>query len=401
MGQRLAVIGLVLAAIAAIFLFTQQQQALKDVQNAQTAQAEMEDRRATDVVQVRAAGTTGAQAEQDRSTAVAFAQNAGTAQAEADSGRETAAADARIAGTQSAELVALATAQVGTVEAVRATAEGEANLRATVEAESTAEISTAQAQIDAQATKQTDFDSAIGTATAQVDLAEFARQSAEDDRATALVQFWVMATANGAQSETQTPQATISGATAVPTLQPTSPSAATVEATPAPTTAAGVIPPLTESFTTNDKKLTFKYPQGWVTGETSQGPIVVASSRAILQRSSNELQSGEVEIQMIIGPTSAIPGVSAGATPSDVMRGVRDLYKAPAVTDEGDTTEIKLGQHAAARFDGKEGNNTVVVTVVDLGSDTVAIAFAYSFPGEMDNFIQVVDDILTSLEYQG
>jgi hypothetical protein len=404
MGQRLAVIGFVIAVILAIYMFTQQQQAQTDLQTAQTAQADMADRSGTAVAQAQGASTAQSQADDARITAVAQAENAAATQAESDSRAATAAADARIAGTRSAEIAAAGTAQDGTIQAVQATAEYGVNQQATLEAQSTAALSTAQAQIDAQATVQTGYDSAVGTATAQVDLAEFARQAAEEDRATALAQFWVAATVIADQSDTQgTAQAIVSGVTGTPLPAATPVPPTPVESTtlPQPTTSAGTIPPLTESYTTNDKKLTFNYPQGWVAGEVNQGVILIANSQTILQRSSNDLQSGEVEIQMIVGPASSIRGVTAGAKPSEVLDAVRTIYQSQNVTNLSDNNALTLGEHAAARLTAIEGNNAVAITVVDLGNDNIALAFAYAFPGELDLYLKGIDAVLATLQYQG
>src|SRR5215510_4946725 len=122
MGQRLAIIGFALAVILAIFLFTQQQDALKQKQIAQTAQADTDRQSGTAVVQAYMASTAQAQSDADRLTAVAAAQSAGTAQAESDAQRETAVAEAQSADNLSNQIAASATFQAGTAEAAQAAA---------------------------------------------------------------------------------------------------------------------------------------------------------------------------------------------------------------------------------------------------------------------------------------
>jgi hypothetical protein len=406
MGQRLAAVGFILAVIVALFMFTQQQQALKDAQLAQTLQADMDTRRGTAVAMAQSASDAQASAEAVQGTAVAQAQGAATAQSKSDSHRETAVAEARAAGTLGAQLGAAATEQYSTAQAAQSAAVDAANQQSTLMAESTAELGTAQAQIDMQATAQAGFDAALGTATAQVDLAEFARQAAEEDRATALAQFWIAATVVANQSDTQaTAQAIVSGVTAAPTAIPVTPTlapTAAVEANPtsSPNTQSGAIPPLTATYTSSDKSFSFNYPEGWVAGDSGQGVILVVSSQDILQRSSSDLKSGELEIQMIVGPATNIRGVQAGATPTEVLKAVRDIYASQNTNQLSDSSEVTIGNHAGARFGGIEGNNAAVITVLDLGNGRIALTFAYMFPGETDRFTPVLDDILASLSYQ-
>lgn len=399
MAQRLAIIGFALAVILAIYLFTQQQQALKDAQQAQAAQADSEQQQATSVAMAQDAVSAQKNAENAQATSAAVAQSAGTAQAESDDQRETAVADAKSAQSLSNQLAATATIQSDMIQSAQAEATSEANQRATVEAESTSELSTQQAQIDAQATTQAGFDAALGTATAQVDLAQFALQAAEEDRATALANYWIAATVVAQQSSSQ---AGSSPATAVPSTQAAPTAIPTLQLLPTAAVAPGTTPPLTETVTTNDKKLSLNYPQGWLAGEVQQGVLLIANSQAIIQRSSSDLQSGELEIEVVALPVTGIRGVSAGAKPEEALTAFRDIYLAQGNNATvGDVATLTIGQYDAARFAGKEGNNGVAVTILDLGNDIVALVFTYTYPGESDQFTQPLNDILATIQYQG
>lgn len=404
MGQRLTVIGLVVAVIAAVLLFIQQQQTLTQVQDVQLAATEADQRRVTAVAMRDDAIGTQVQAEAGQATALAAAQSAGTAQAEADLLRGTAVSQAQSVATSNATIASGAAAQVETAQVALATAQADADQQGTLQAESAARIETAQAQIDDQATRQAGFDAALGTATAQVDLAEFARQAAEEDRATALAQSWILATLVSQQSQAQpTAVETVAQSTQLPTSVPSrstptpAPATEVIELSPTPLPADSNA--LTETFTTDDKRISIQHPSSWSVGEIDTGVLLLVSTRAIMRRNTNDLESGEVEIQLIVGSADYFRGVQAGAAAADVLQTVRDIFTSQGNADISDTAELKVGEYNAARFEGQDGNNAIVVTALDLKTNNYALSFTYFYPGEVEQFTPLMDEILASLHF--
>lgn len=395
-----AILGFVIALGLAVFAFTQQQAAQEAAQTAQTQAAEAQTERDAAVALAQAAQGTQVQAEDGRTTAVAQAQNAGTAQAEAESGQATAAAQAEIAGTQAAEVAATSTVAL---EAVQAALQAELDVRATAQAQSEAALETAEAELNAQATIQTDTLNQLSTATAQIDLAAFARESAEEDRLAALEQAWAAATAlANSQAALETAQAVISGVTAtVPPIPPPT----TPTFPPAPTTVAEEpqgIPPLTAEYTSNNDRVTFNYPQGWEVAELDNGIILIGDSADTLRRQNVTLNRGQFEVTLLVNPITDIQGIEPGSTPADVMEALLGFFADQNPPPEfGTVRGLEIGGFESARVLGLDSGNQLSMTAVDLGNDIGAVVVAYSAQGEMELFIDVVDGIIASLQYNG
>ncbi|MEO8610233.1 MAG: hypothetical protein ABI690_20225 [Chloroflexota bacterium] len=407
MAQRLAIIGFIIAAVVAIFAFGQQQQAVQQAKVALSAQAAAQDQATSAAGQVEVASAAQAQAESAQATAANLADAAGTAQAQAQASAVAAAADAQLAGTAQARSEATSLAQMteiaGTVTAV-------SNEIGTQQAHSQDDLATAGAQLIADATDEVIFAQALGTATAQVDLAQFAASAAEDDRAAALAQARAAETQIAQlQSDLATAQFQLTGLPPVPT------SAFTAQ--PPPTSVPTAVPPtlppqteatavqgdsdLTQQFTSKDGSIQFKYPSGWLVAETSQGPIAIVSSQDVGTRTQNGLTTGQVEATVLIIPGSGITGKTGGtSTPGDVadslVTSIAGQSNSPFTLEAA--TEVALGSQTIGRSQGTDGDNDVLLLVVDAGNDLFGVLVGRTASGERDQYEPTLRAILQTIQ---
>jgi hypothetical protein len=401
MLQRLAIPGFIIALIAAIFLFTQQQQAVQQANTAATAQAEAQAGRA--------------QAEAAQGTAVAQAQAALAGQAQADSKRVTAVAGAESAAAKQAQAAADVSTAQAQAAANQATAQVALTAQAAAQAESTAQVTvlantkndlaTAQAALQVETTAEVQLLTALGTATAQVDLAQFAQSAAEQDRATALAQSWTLATA---QARTLAQIATLETRLASSSGQST-PIAAGITATPSPAsiTQATAAPAatidtaieLSETYTSQDGKIKFSYPKGWVIQESQNG-LLLSNSQAAIDNTGN-IQSGEFVANFLVRPGATVPNIKANPTARDVaerystiiiQRNNPNATIPPAV-------DLTIGSYPAARVPLPGADAEASLIVVDLGSGNFGIALALGFKGELSAYETIFRKMLASVQY--
>lgn len=399
MAQRLAIVGFLIAAVVAIFAFTQQQQAVQQATDALAAQAQAEQQSTAAAGQVEVASAAQAQAESAQASAVAQADNAGTAQAQAQASADAASANAALAGTAQARGEATTSAHM---TEIAGTAVAAANDISTQQAETQNDLATAGAQLVADATDEAIFASALGTATAQIDLAQFAASAAEEDRTAALAQ------ARAAQTQIAQLQSDLATAQSQLTGLPPAPTSSS-PATPLPATAVPpTLPPqpeatvaqgdgdLSQQFTSSDGSLQFSYPGGWLAVETSQGPVAIVSSEAVGTRTENLLTTGQVEATILILPGSGLTGKTSGtATVQDVADSLLSTISAQFTMDT--PTEVTLGSLTLARSQGSDGDNDVVLFVMDAGNDLFGVLVGRTASGERDQYEPVFRAIVQTI----
>jgi hypothetical protein len=401
MVQRVAVIGFVVALVIAVLAFSQQQTAVQEAQTAAAAQAESEAGRATAVALSDSAATAQADALAAQATAQTIAETQSAAAAQAQAALETAQADSQAAFTRAAAIQASATAGANvaaTAAAVSADAQAAA---ATAGAD---QLATMGAQIASAATAQTAAESELATATAALDLALFARESAEADRAAALEQAWAAATEiAGQQAQVATAQAILNGAptSAAPQSPTDVPATATLpEPTAAPTEASPAGLSLDGEFISRDDSLRFNMPGDWVSGELDNGIVLVGSSNAVFQRVGSELSAGMFEIDFVRLPLANLDNLNADSPISEVMTQVIAVSSSggSGPTNLGEVSVYDINGIPAARVEGDEGGNKLVLTVLKpVGVDTILLAFAYAIPDELPGFLPTLDNILNSV----
>lgn len=395
MVQRVAVIGFVIALIIAVLAFTQQQAALDEARSALAARDEAEADRVTAVAMMQDAAATQVSALSGQATAQAAAEAQSAAAATAEAARATAETDAAVAAERAEAVQATATAGAEALATAAAASEEEQANAAAAMADQLAELG---AQAEAASTAQAAAQAALATVTAELDRAVFARESAEADRAAALEQAWAAATEMAAQqAQVATAQAIVSGVTATPLPPTPAPAVATLP----PTEAPALRPALTSEFVSRDDGLRFAMPEGWVSAELDNGIILVGTSNSVFERSGSVLSAGMFEIDFIRLPLDNLGTLSPDSTVEDVMTQVIELSTSgdSGPTDLGDIRQFTIAGMEAARVEGSEGGNTLVLTVLKPeDGKTILLAFAYAVPGEMPDFLPILDDMLASLQ---
>ncbi len=400
MVQRLAVIGFIVAVIIAVFAFTQQQQAVNQAAVAQTAQARAENAQVTAAALAQDASGTQVGAEAALATAQRQAAQAGTALAEANIERSTAVAQAQVAGTSEASMLSTAAVESTGIAALATRGIETASALYSEQAET---LAAAQADAAEFATAQVEIVSLLGTATAQVDLAAFAQEAAEEDRATAVAQARAAETQLAAmRSDVATAQFFLTGlppSTPAPTLAETAiiPEATAIieESTPEVTD-----PALTQTFTSNEGLLSFRYPADWLVGQLPSGVVFIASSEATASRTTNALAPGQFDTSLFIVSGADLTGQAGTTTVVDVLTGLATfLTEQSATTTFNAVRNITLGQRSVARTDGSNGTNDVLLLVIELGDDAFLVAFASSAVGEMTEFEPILRSIITTVVY--
>jgi hypothetical protein len=400
MAQRLAIVGFVVAAVVAIFAFVQQQQAIQKATDALSAQADAEQQSTAAAGQVEVASAAQAQAESAQASAVAQANNSGTAQAQAQASADAASANAALAGTAQARGEATANAHMTEIAGTAAAA---ANDISTQQAETQNDLATAGAQLIADATDEAIFAQVLGTATAQIDLAQFAASAAEEDRAAALEQ------ARAAQTQIAQLQSDLATAQFQLTGLPPAPTSSS-PATPLPATAIPpTLPPqaeatvaqdegdLSQQFTSKDGSIQFSYPGGWLAVETSQGPIAILSSEDVGTRTANLLKTGQVEATVLILPGSGLTGKTSGTvTVQDVADSLLSTISSQFQMEA--STQVNLGGLTIARSQGSDGENDVVLFVLDAGNDLFDVLIGRTASGERAQYEPVLRAILQTIE---
>lgn len=396
----LIVIAMVLAAVA-FTQFTAQQDATALARDAQTAQAEVLAAQATSVAQADAALLAQQTAEAGRDAAAQLVTAAAGTQAAAEAERGTAVAQAEDAAAAQAER-----------EAALVTAQAQMTAQATIQAAGEAQLATAQTLIAAQATDLFTASSALSTATAQVDLADFARFAAEEDRAAALTQAYAAATA---LAQAQATIAAMQPATAAPTLPPATPTQAAPTETLAATTAVQAVTPtagatgtpvvvggvaLNQSFISPDGVVRLNYPEGWLAQDVD-GQIVMVNTIDALSGSGNEIQPGHFIGNIIFGPASQLPGLTAETGAVEFLAALREIVNARATSDAllSEPTALTVGPFSAARAEVSSANGQTLVIALQLGGGNLAVGFGNTAPGELDQFEPIFRAILGTLQY--
>jgi hypothetical protein len=399
-STRLAVIGFIIAVIIAVYAFITQQQATDRARLAAFEATLADEGRVTALALMQEAIGTQVQAEAGQATARADSAVASTAQSEAEAAVVSAEAQANEAVTRNAQIAATSTAASETLQATSAAA---TKRLSTIQAQGTAAIATVQAELDAQATTQADTLNQLATATSQIDLADFARQSAEADRARALEQLWAVGTRQAETlDELATAQAIISGVTPTPIPTNAPPASPTLpsEATPVSGIATdGNTESLSNNFESNDKRMRLQYPGGWFAREVNTNFVTIVNDSILFDRGNQALASGQYEIN-VLASTRTDLGIPTAATAEEILLTFIDFFKSRDSTfQNGDPVALTLGSYAASRVPGNDSNNDLSVTLIDLGNDSVVLAFAYSTVGESDQFSTVLDTVLATVEF--
>jgi len=400
MVQRLAVLGFIIAAAVAIFAFVQQQNAVQQAAAAMSAQAEADTARGTALAMAEQASDTQAEAEAGQATAVSQAEAASTAQVEAQASASAVAADAALAETAGARGMATADAQM---TAAAGTVTAGAQQVEAIQTQSASDRATAEAQIRADATEEVILFMMLGTATAQVDLAQFAASAAEEDRAAALAQSRAAQTQVAQlESDLATAQFQLTGLPPAPTALPTTPTVAPT-ASPEPTATPRTVgeTELSQNFQSEDGSIAFAYPADWFAVEFSNGGISMTNDRELLQAQADALNADQVYVDLFTLTSEQLGGVPTDTPVIEVatvlVDNITSQPNSPFTLDE--PTELTLNAIPAARSAGSNGDNGLVLILLDVGSETYVVAAASTAPEAIETYEPILRAILETLAF--
>lgn len=402
---RLLGAGIVVALIAAVLAFTQQQQAASDMRLAQNAQATAVSTAGTAVAAANSAATAQKQAEDAQVTAEANANTAATAQKNAENAQATAEANANAA----------ATAQKQAQDA-QATANANANAAATAQKNAENAAATANAgQKDAQNAQatavagQTNAQNAQATAVANANDAATkqaeAQTAAQNNEATAVAAqnqaVSAMATVAALQIDSNDMQATLTALSAqatsdaqnrgqvgvVPTNTPRANNPVVI-ATVTPQGGGGQSNnDLTEQFVSKDGSLSFNYPSGWGVQESSNGSIVL-----------NDPSKAFVVLVLPV-PAGQLP---ANTRPPAIASGVAPTFatnlKLTGMTF-GQPTTTTVNGHAAGIVEGSNTQVDMVVVAIDMGGGKYMILLGLVNKGLLSRYEPTLLDIAATIQY--
>ena len=286
----------------------------------------------------------------------------------------------------------------------------------------------------AAATVEEATEEAVGEATEEATEAvgEVTQEATEETRATP-TESAAEATEEGTEEATEVAAAPTERPTEAATREATeeATSEATEEATREATEeATPEAMELDATFTSDDGSITFMYPSEWVVREAN-GQILLASSEAALTATDEMPSSGEFRAAIVVSAiTDMDTGLSAGATPVEVLQAVADTLReaglvedltdmagdeateAAEATQQAEATveaETKMafeepeattiGMHDAARMKGTLVDGEVSLWAIDLGDDVFAVITAASAQGEMAGFEQTLMAVAETLTY--
>lgn len=155
--------------------------------------------------------------------------------------------------------------------------------------------------------------------------------------------------------------------------------------------------PLGRVYTAPDGQLSFQYPSGWVVaGEPTQ--LQLANSPQAL--TATQPRPGQFQARITAGPIAARPGLTADATPRQVVESfvtaIRQGLDAPTFSEP---VELTIGAWAASRVEAASADGQAVLLAVDLGDGIYAIVSGVAAPGELAAFELALRSVIETLVY--
>lgn len=165
-------------------------------------------------------------------------------------------------------------------------------------------------------------------------------------------------------------------------------------AAPAP---AATPTPLGQVYTAPDGRLSFQYPLGWVVaGEPTQ--IQLANSRMAL--TATRPRPGQFQARITAGPIAARPGLTAEATPRQVVDSfVAAIQQGMDAPTFGEPADVLIGALPAGRVEATTADGQAVLLAVNLGGGIYAIVSGVAAPGELAAFEPALLAIIQTLVY--
>ncbi|MBL8156006.1 MAG: hypothetical protein JNM70_17640, partial [Anaerolineae bacterium] len=156
---------------------------------------------------------------------------------------------------------------------------------------------------------------------------------------------------------------------------------------------------LGETFRSNDRSTRFDYPTGWIIEELNNGVILIVNQEEVFNADPNDLTAGMFSMSLIVTTVEDM-GAPEGTTAASFLPALVDFIEGQDPPGQmGEVAEIEIGGLPAARSLGTQGGNDLALVIVDLDDGVLAVSIASSDEGEMDQFLDVMDAIMASVQY--
>jgi WD40 repeat protein len=161
---------------------------------------------------------------------------------------------------------------------------------------------------------------------------------------------------------------------------------------------------LTQTFASEDERMTLRYPEGWFALTESDGFTIIATREDLADFSGDvQLPSGEAALALIFSdnPPDSDQDLFVGDTPSEIMSRVLDVLRETneEVGRFSNPEALVISDNDAARIEGDIGGNDVVIFVMDLGNDLYNLMIGVTAPDELEKFEPKFLAIAASINY--
>lgn len=145
--------------------------------------------------------------------------------------------------------------------------------------------------------------------------------------------------------------------------------------------------------------LSINYPEGWVT-ESEDRLLFLASSEELITQIKEVGQPSPRSGQMITSISTISPEMTSRLTTNSeesIASQIATVFIGDIINN---IEEITIANRSAAIVTGTMGNSDINVIVIDVGSDTHAMIFAFTSQGEGESIIQTIKNMAKSMSYE-
>jgi hypothetical protein len=167
--------------------------------------------------------------------------------------------------------------------------------------------------------------------------------------------------------------------------------------------------PLPETYTSDDGRLTLRYPTGWAIQSEANGLVIVATSEMFLQREDIvTLSSGEAGVLVLFLNVTAVGEEAftidplASNDPLVILDAISEALPlggdAETILDPVESTTYS--DHPAAHTDGIVAGNPIFLILVKNGDKDYTLIMGVAAPGELPKYEPKLLAIAESVRYQ-
>jgi|GEM_PF-2839152 len=141
------------------------------------------------------------------------------------------------------------------------------------------------------------------------------------------------------------------------------------------------------------------YPQGWV-GNGQGGSVRMATSQAVLESTTDTLNSGEITVTGLIVSSERANALAGDGTPTPaIIAGVYAETLSVGTDSFGEVEEITIGDRAAAITSGQAEGNDAILLSIEIGDGTYMVLIGGTAVGEGASLRPILEEIAVSVEY--